>query len=131
VSRDGAPSQNRTVFWLGGKRPGSDARSPCEGPIEDPRLSSEVTAIGPDFVIMGALATILVIGLQLMRIGTRRDRGQPWALHHADYDDQTGIRHVGVQLPRQESPAADATLDADAAVREAGQIVAAAFRANR
>ncbi len=94
-------------------------------------MSLEVTAIGLDFVIMGALATILVIGIQLMRMGARCDRGQPWALHHADYEDQTGVRHVDVPPAGQESPAADAILDADAAVREAEQIVAAAYRANR
>ena len=81
-------------------------------------------AIGLDFVMMGALATILVIGLQLMRLGIRRDRGQPWALHYVDYEGPTGFRLADVRQAKQESPA-DTTLDADAAVREAEQIVGA------
>jgi hypothetical protein len=52
-------------------------------------LSLEVTAIVLDFAIMGALATILFIDIQLARMSSRRDRGQPWALHDAGYDDQT------------------------------------------
>lgn len=94
-------------------------------------MSPEVTAIGHDFVIMGALATILVIGLQLMRMGARRDRGQPWALHYTDHEDQTWARHVDVRRAAQESPAANAPLDADTAVREAEQILAANHRADR
>ncbi len=87
--------------------------------------------MGLDFVITGVLATILFIGIQLVRMGSRRDRGQPWALHHAGYDDQTGRRHVDVRTAGREAVAADATLDAEAAVREAEEIVSADFRANR
>jgi hypothetical protein len=86
-------------------------------------------AIGHDFVIMGALATILVIGLEVMRMSARRDRGQPWALHHADHEDQAG--QADVRSAGQESPAADAPLDADTAVREAEQILAGTHRADR
>jgi hypothetical protein len=96
-----------------------------------PALVTEVTAIGLDFVIMGALATILLIGLQLMRMSARYDRGQPWALHRADHEDQTGVRQFDVRSEGQEPPLADAPLEAEAVVREAEQIVAAGGRANR
>jgi hypothetical protein len=88
------------------------------------RLSLEVAAIYLDFVIMGALATILFIGTRLVRMGSRRDRGQPWALH-AGYDNQIRRRRVDVRAAERQ-----AVLDAEAAVREAEEIVSADFRTN-
>ena len=83
--------------------------------------------IGP-FVIMAALAALLFAGVKMIEIGARRDRGQPWSLQYRD--DRTGQR-ADVVGAWNGALARDAALDACEVVREAQEIVRAAYRAGR